>query len=298
MALCDALERLQQQRRSLQNALCQSSLQAIVAATSPDERQITWNRIFDNIRQLFHAPKDVGRAERCRQTRGTQRTHRCEQRSLGQAERLVVALSWGKCWFSETRNLYMHYDIEHFRPKKVAKELAAENHRDGYWWLAFDCMNFRVCGTVGNRKNGGWFPLRPGSLCSAYTHQCEESETPYLIDPVNDEDVASLAFDEEGKITPAPGISAWDLERVNETIKRLKLNEHEPLSEARRKVWQQVDCLIDDFKNAKTRCDPGSIPSAMEKIRQVCARVREMTQPTAELSSVARALQADWVVNG
>jgi peroxiredoxin len=77
---------------------------------------------------------------------------------------------------------------------------------------------------------------------------------------INDEDVASLAFDEEGKITPVLGISAWDLERVNETIKRLKLNEHEPLSEARRKVWQQVDCLIDDFKKRENSLRPRQHP--------------------------------------
>ena len=40
----------------------------------------------------------------------------------------------------------------------------------GYWWLAFDYMNFRVCGNVGNHKKGGWFPLgensRFSSLCA------------------------------------------------------------------------------------------------------------------------------------
>jgi hypothetical protein len=131
-------------------------------------------------------------------------------------------------------------------------------------------------------------PLRPGSLCSTYTCQCEESETIYLIDPIDDDDVALLAFDEEGKVTPAPGISAWDLQRVDETIKRLKLNEYTPLSEARRKVWQKVDGLIKDFTHAKARCGAGNNPSAKEKMKQVRAQVREMTQPAAELSSVAR----------
>jgi hypothetical protein len=28
--------------------------------------------------------------------------------------------------------------------------------------LAFDWQNFRVCGNVGNRKKGTYFPLRPG----------------------------------------------------------------------------------------------------------------------------------------
>ncbi len=82
----------------------------------------------------------------------------------GAPKNWLLALSGGKCWFSEVRELYSHYDVEHFRPKKEAKGLDGAD-RDGYWWLAFDYMNFRVCGYVGNRKKGGWFPLQQGSLC-------------------------------------------------------------------------------------------------------------------------------------
>ncbi|EJP4365351.1 hypothetical protein NUR56_002904 [Salmonella enterica] len=205
----------------------------------------------------------------------------------GKLKPWLLALSGGKCWFSEVRELYSHYDVEHFRPKKEAKALDA-SLRDGYWWLAFDYMNFRVCGNVGNRKKGGWFPLKDGSLCSTYSEPCEESETPYLLDPIDDDDVALIAFDEEGKVIPMPGSSAWEQERVNETVKRLKLNEHLPLAEARRKVWQQVDRLIDDFTTAKARCRAGNNPVAKAKLTEVRARVREMTNTTAELSAVAR----------
>lgn len=205
----------------------------------------------------------------------------------GKLKPWLLSLSAGKCWFSEVRELYSHYDVEHFRPKKEAKALDA-SVRDGYWWLAFDYMNFRVCGNVGNRKKGGWFPLKEGSLCSTYANPCEESETRYLIDPIDDDDVALLAFDEEGKVIPMPGISEWEQYRVNETVKRLKLNEHVPLAEARRKVWQQVDRLINEYLSAKARCGAGNNPAAKEKLRQVRIRVREMTQCTAELSAVAK----------
>lgn len=205
----------------------------------------------------------------------------------GALKEWLLALSAGKCWFSEVRELYSHYDVEHFRPKKEAKALDAAV-RDGYWWLAFNYMNFRVCGNVGNRKKGGWFPLKDGSLCSTYAVPCEESETPYLLDPIDDDDVALIAFDEEGKVIPMPGSSAWEQERVNETVKRLKLNEHVPLAEARRRVWQQVDRLIEDFTKAKARCSAGNNPVAKAKLIEVRTRVREMTSPTAELSAVAR----------
>jgi hypothetical protein len=205
----------------------------------------------------------------------------------GALKEWLLALSAGKCWFSEVRELYSHYDVEHFRPKKEAKALDA-TLRDGYWWLAFDYMNFRVCGNVGNRKKGGWFPLKDDLLRSTHAEPCEESEPHYLLDPIDDYDVTLIAFDEEGKVIPMPGISAWEQARVNETVKRLKLNEHTPLAEARRKVWQQVNWLIEDFTRAKGRCSTGNNPAARAILKVVVARVREMTNPTAELSAVAR----------
>ncbi len=59
MALCDKLEAQQQARRKLQNTLRQSTLQAVVAATSPHELQTTWARLEANFGQLFSAPVDV-----------------------------------------------------------------------------------------------------------------------------------------------------------------------------------------------------------------------------------------------
>ena len=205
----------------------------------------------------------------------------------GALKQWMLALSGGKCWFSEVRDLYSHYDVEHFRPKKEAKTLDG-TERDGYWWLAFDYMNFRVCGNVGNRKKGGWFPLQQGSLCSRFDARCEESEVPYLLDPIDDDDVSLIAFDEEGKLIPMPGCSKWEQERVNETAKRLKLNEHVALAEARRSTWQKVDVLIEDFLAAKAKCREGKNPAAKAKLLEVRTKVRELTQRSAELSSVAR----------
>lgn len=205
----------------------------------------------------------------------------------GKLKPWLLALSYGKCWFSEVRELYSHYDIEHFRPKKEAKALDG-SLRDGYWWLAFNYMNFRVCGNVGNRKKGGWFPLKQDSLCSTYTKPCEESETCYLLDPIDEDDVALIMFDEEGKATPRPDTTAWEQERVRETIKRLKLNEHVALTEARCKIWQQVNELLADYTTAKIRYGDGINPAAKPKMNQARTRLRELTDPTAELSSVAR----------
>lgn len=59
MALCDQLEKHQQDRRKLQNALRQSSLQALASAESPRELQESWQRLQANFERLFDAPENV-----------------------------------------------------------------------------------------------------------------------------------------------------------------------------------------------------------------------------------------------
>jgi type I restriction enzyme S subunit len=60
MALCDQLEKQQQDRRKLQNALRHSTLQALASAESPHELQEGWQRLQANFSRLFSEPRDVG----------------------------------------------------------------------------------------------------------------------------------------------------------------------------------------------------------------------------------------------
>ena len=205
----------------------------------------------------------------------------------GELKPWLIALSGGKCWFSETRDLYSHYDVEHFRPKKSAKSLDGAD-RDGYWWLAFSYMNFRLCGNVGNRKKGGWFPLQAGSICSSFDNQCHDMEVPYFLDPIDIEDVKLVAFDEEGNLIPNPSASAWETERVEQTALRLKLNEHDQLPEERRKIWTKTTRLVNEYLTHKSRCTDGANLVARERMKAAAKAIREMTQPSTELSSVAR----------
>ncbi|MEN5178416.1 restriction endonuclease subunit S [Comamonas testosteroni] len=59
MALCDQLEQQQQDRCKLQNALRQSTLQALASAQSPHELQTSWQRLQANFGCLFNGPADV-----------------------------------------------------------------------------------------------------------------------------------------------------------------------------------------------------------------------------------------------
>jgi|ERR1039458_1996629 hypothetical protein len=200
----------------------------------------------------------------------------------------LSALSAGKCWFTEARDKASHMDVEHFRPKKVAKNLDG-TERDGYWWLAFDYTNYRLAGNVPNRMKGGWFPLHRESRCSKPDARCEESETCYLLDPTKQTDVNLLAFDEEGNAIPKPGTrDSWELERLEVSIRRLKLNDHDALPQARRRVWQEMSRAIDSFLQAKSSYRPGINPAPKATMEQAATRIRQMTRPDAELSSVAR----------
>lgn len=205
----------------------------------------------------------------------------------GKLKLWLKVLSKGKCWFSEVRELYSHYDVEHFRPKKEAKNID-KTVRDGYWWLAFDYTNYRLCGNVGNRKKGGWFPLKDGSLYSSYENQREESEDAYLLDPTDEDDVNLIAFDETGNAIPAPKTSDWEKFRAEQTIERLKLNEHADLAEARRKIWQKVCFEVEQYQKFKARCSQGGNPGAREKMKAHCKNIKNLTSFEAELSSVAK----------
>ncbi|MFB2851443.1 hypothetical protein [Aeromonas veronii] len=203
----------------------------------------------------------------------------------GKLKPWLLALSNGKCWFTEARDIASHLDVEHFRPKKAARN-AKGPERDGYWWLAFDYMNFRIAGTVPNRKKGAWFPLRYGSPCSSYVYRCEDDEVPHFLDPANAYDVTLLAFDDKGHAIPAPGISRWESVRVKRTVERLKLTEHQALTEERRKVWQKVTILINRHLQARSQARTSA--AARERLKETAREIVCLTKPEAELSSVAK----------
>jgi hypothetical protein len=204
----------------------------------------------------------------------------------GKLKPWLLALSYGKCWFTEGREVCSHMDVEHYRPKITRIGLDGVE-RDGYWWLAFEYANFRLAGTVPNRKKGTWFALHSESRCSEFDARCEESETPYLLDPIIKSDTLLLAFNEEGNAIPAPTCDKWERDRVKASIEHLKLNEHDALPEERRKVWQKVTRAMDAYLAAKASYRPGINPTPLEKMEQNLRVIHQMTRSTAELSKVA-----------
>ena len=205
----------------------------------------------------------------------------------GKLKPWLFAISNGKCWFTEGRDICNHEDVEHFRPKKLVKN-TDNTEEDGYWWLAFDYRNFRASGNVPNRMKGNWFPLHEDSRRSTFDKRCEESETVVLLDPVRQTDAELIAFDEEGNAIANPDIdNDWDALRVEKSIEWLKLNDHDDLPEERRRVWQEVSRAIDEYLTAKAAYRPGVNPVPKETMEARLREIRKRTREDAELSSVA-----------
>ena len=205
----------------------------------------------------------------------------------GELKPWLLKLSKGKCWFSEARDCFSHWDVEHYRPKKSAKNLDGTKRGEGYWWLAFDWRNLRICGNVGNRKKGGFFPLRDGTHQASATDRNTDDEFPYLLDPTRPEDPLLLCFDENGDVKPLPDLDVWNTARVEESIKRYKLREHEPLMEARRDVWAKCVREVNRCQNLMEEMSSSPSATKKEAVRQQMLKLRDMVRFEAEFSATA-----------
>lgn len=205
----------------------------------------------------------------------------------GELKPWLLELSKGKCWFSEARDFFSHWDIEHYRPKNAAKNLDGTERGEGYWWLAFDWHNFRICGNVGNRKKGAFFPLREGTHHATSANRNIEDELPYLLDPTRFEDPLLLCFDENGDVKPSPDLDEWNTARVEESIKRYKLREHEPLMEARRDVWSKCTREVNRCQHLMEEMSENPSATKREAVQQQMMKLKEMVVFEAEFSATA-----------
>lgn len=210
----------------------------------------------------------------------------------GELKDWLLGFSQGKCWFSEARDVFSHQEVEHFRPKKQAKNLDGSALNQGYWWLTFDWANFRVCGNVGNRKKGSFFPLQDGSVAACCTNQCIDDEIPYLLDPCDPDDTDLLSFDMDGRALASDHCGNWDSLRVNETINRLRLD-FPPLEEERRRVWERCERLINECENLAVKFHEQPSATKRSRIKGIRDELREMVDAASPLSSVAIACLAN-----
>ncbi len=206
----------------------------------------------------------------------------------GELKEWLLELSHGKCWFSEAKDCFSHWDVEHYRPKKSSKSERSSAYH-GYWWLAFDWHNFRICGNVGNRKKGSFFPLREG--CARVGPLGDlRYEQPLLLDPADADDPNLLFFDLVGDAIPAPHVkNVWERERVTYSVERCKLD-YPPLVDRRKTVWgecwSQIQIYLAELE--RYNADPTNV-IAKECFKNAARRIRDLIRADKEFSSVARA---------
>lgn len=191
-----------------------------------------------------------------------------------------------KCWYSEAKDVFSFYDVDHFRPKLQAKELDGTK-REGYWWLAFDWRNYRICGAVGNRSHKReYFPLRDGSPVASGPEFDLNDEINYLLDPTDPNDPIWLTFDESGSAVPAAMENTWEFERANVTIDIIGLN-YPSVVDKRKQLWKYCTRLINDVEKMSIELNKNWSDTLKEKLEGNLDRIRELIKEDAELSSTA-----------
>lgn len=127
-----------------------------------------------------------------------------------------------KCWYSESINDFAHCHIDHFRPKLSALD---ENNinQGGYWWLAFDWMNYRYAGPAGNIRKRDYFNTFRNK--ANLPTDALENEDIYFLDPTEPDDPGKLKYDNEGVVSPkATDVNSRNYIQAEYTVRRMNLN--------------------------------------------------------------------------
>lgn len=211
----------------------------------------------------------------------------------GELKEHYMALSYGKCWYTEAKEIASSYHMDHFRPKKEVKHLKKDcgietsNNDEAYWWLAFDWRNYRLSSSVPNTRKGTYFPLLKGTKAAKKEDELY-NEMIGLLDPTDEYDVSLIAFGMDGKVYPAcTNANNWDVQRVS-LSKRIYNLDYPPLVDARIEIQNICKARIAKIKRAQRIYTQNSTLDAREELKDRVRELKEMVKPTAELSAVAR----------
>jgi uncharacterized protein (TIGR02646 family) len=166
----------------------------------------------------------------------------------------LVALNYNKCWYCEASVLRAPLDVDHFRPKLATTvDRARLLAHEGYYWLAYDWLNFRLACQRCNRPENdetkvltgkaNEFPIKDEiTRCSA-PGENERDEEPRFLDPCNPADEALLGYGLDGEAKPTAEEGTWEYFRARYTIDTLGFNSYQ-VPEYRRGRWLTISALI------------------------------------------------------
>lgn len=204
----------------------------------------------------------------------------------GELKDFLRKLSHDKCWYSEAREAFSHYHVDHFRPKKRAFDNNGDD-KGGYWWLTFCWKNYRISGSVGNTKKGDRFSVRANK---ANTHIDNiDDEIIYFLDPTVIDDPLKISFDDTGKAVPSSSsVGDWDYIRASYTIDNLDLN-YEPLADKRKELWANIILKIRRIQTLISENNANPSVARMTEIKEKMKELKLLSSPQSEFSATASA---------
>ncbi|WP_417799019.1 hypothetical protein [Terasakiella pusilla] len=209
----------------------------------------------------------------------------------------LLEMSHGKCWYSEAPDAVSDWHVDHFRPKKRALDEDKTQH-EGYHWLAFDWMNYRIAGSFPNSPHkdgedvtrGKWdyFPLANGSVRANWEQRDIGTEVCLLLDPTKRSDPKLIAFDENGIPIPSQPDNPIVRKRVETTVHFLFLDSPRLIA-ARKRKWRETADWIEELREA---CPPdieACTPADYRRFERLIERLSDLTGPETPYAATARA---------
>jgi hypothetical protein len=208
----------------------------------------------------------------------------------------LAAMSFRKCWYTESREAVSRYQTDHFRPHGRVKQ-AEKEFAEGYCWLAFDIENFRIVGVLANTQNreyseetvgkGIWFPLADPSKRATRVAKAIGSETPLLLDPTDLDDPQKIEFNDNGEAHPASHLDKDTKDAIDLAIVRMGIRQ-EMLNEERRKKWRDCARTIDKYDRFIRKPKGDRTNEERETIDELAQELITMASAESEFSATAR----------
>lgn len=210
----------------------------------------------------------------------------------------LSSLSAGKCWYCESREKRSDNPVDHFRPKNRVVECPAH---EGYWWLAFNWLNYRFgctyCNSYRKGESGGsgggkhdHFPLLDEASRAYGEADDLTSEDPELLDPTEEADPILLWFSDDGRAVARFAEQTHPVlhGRATTSIRLYHLN-HVLSVEARKNLSNEIRNLVEDGNLYFHEWVAGN-RAAKRGCHSVIAQLRQKLDKTAEYSAAARAI--------
>jgi hypothetical protein len=212
-------------------------------------------------------------------------------------------LSHQKCWYCESIDPRSDNAVDHYRPKGNVKD--SDPPHKGYWWLAFDCHNYRFSCTFCNSirtsatTSGGkqdYFPLWDEKARAQSAADDIDNEQPLLLDPTNPLHIGLIAFADDG--SPGPAFDATrKLEHAmaRKTIKHYHLD-HPLLVERRAIRWHEVRKWVEEADKLLARYvkegEPHLFNTAKSRMQDIMAAISAKAVYSASIKHLLAGMEA------